>query len=540
MEADYVIVGAGSAGCVLANRLSEDPSVRVALLEAGGRDRNPYIHIPAGFMKLLDHPTITWRYRTEPDADTAGRTMIYPRGRGLGGSSSINGLAYVRSQPEDFDHWAQLGNRGWAYDDILPFFKRSESWVGGEDAVRGGGGPLRVSRQVETPVLCEALIEAGTQVGLERRDDINSRHPGGIGYVQMTRRGRFRQSTARAYLAPASKRPNLQVLVHAQARKLLFEGKRATGVEFQQGATVQHITARRAVILASGAVGSPHLLQVSGVGAPDHLGDIGVTVHHALPGVGQNLNDHYLARISRAVTGTPTANERSKGLALVREVLRYAISGDGILAFSASLVHAYAKVLEESATADMQCAFAPGSFKNGQLGQLDDEPGISGGGWQMRPLVARHPAGALGRPLRGAGDQAALPQPPDRLPCHRRRPQADPEHLRRAGAGALSRRRDPAGPRPPDRRRAARLRAAQRLDRLPHLGHVQDGPRLAGGGRRAPARARPGEPARGRRLGDARCHLDQHQLCRDHDRGKGVRDDQGRRQGSPGGGLAEP
>ena len=386
MEADYVIVGAGSAGCVLANRLSEDPSVRVALLEAGGKDRNPYIHIPAGFMKLLDHPTITWRYRTEPDADTAGRTMIYPRGRGLGGSSSINGLAYVRSQPEDFDHWAQLGNRGWAYDDILPFFKRSESWVGGEDAVRGGGGPLRVSRQVETPVLCEALIEAGTQIGLERRDDINSRHPGGIGYVQMTRRGRFRQSTARAYLAPASKRPNLQVVVHAQARKLLFDGKRATGVEFQQGDAVQRITARRAVILASGAVGSPHLLQVSGVGAPDHLGGIGVPVHHALPGVGQNLNDHYLARISRAVTGTPTANERSKGLALVREVLRYAISGDGILAFSASLVHAYAKVLEESASADMQCAFAPGSFKNGQIGQLDDEPGISGGGWQMRPL----------------------------------------------------------------------------------------------------------------------------------------------------------
>ncbi|MBI3517416.1 MAG: GMC family oxidoreductase N-terminal domain-containing protein [Proteobacteria bacterium] len=386
MEADYVIVGAGSAGCVLANRLSEDAGVRVALLEAGGPDRHPYIHIPAGFMKLLDHPTITWGYRTEADPDTNDRAMIYPRGRGLGGSSQINGLAYVRSQPEDFDHWAQLGNRGWSYDDVLPHFKRSESWVGGEDAVRGGSGPLRVSRQVETPVLCEALIEAGGQIGLERREDINSRHPGGIGYVQMTRRGRFRASTGRAYLAPAAKRPNLQVVVHAQARRILFDGKRATGVEFARGNAVERITARRAVILASGAVGSPHLLQVSGVGAPDHLGGIGVPVHHALPGVGQNLNDHYLARVSYRVVGASTANERSQGLALVREVLRYAISGGGILAFSASLVHAYAKVLEESATTDMQLAFAPGSFKDGQIGKLDAFPGISGGGWQMRPL----------------------------------------------------------------------------------------------------------------------------------------------------------
>ena len=386
MEADYVIVGAGSAGCVLANRLSADPTASVILIEAGGRDRHPFIHIPAGFMKLLDHPTITWRYRTEPDPDSGNRAILYPRGRGLGGSSSINGLAYVRSQPEDFDHWAQLGNRGWSYDEVLPYFKRSESWVGGADAVRGADGPLRVSHQVERPPLCEALIEAGTQVGLPRRDDINGRHDGGIGYVQMTRRGRFRASTARAYLAPVMKRPNLRVVTHAQVRRVLLTGRRATGIELTRGGPPERIEAGRAVILAAGAVGSPHLLQLSGIGAPEHLGGIGVAVQHALPGVGQNLNDHYIARISLTVRNARTVNERSKGLALLREVARFALTGDGILAFSASLVHAYAKVLEESATADMQLAFAPGSFKAGQLGELDDFPGLTGGGWQMRPL----------------------------------------------------------------------------------------------------------------------------------------------------------
>ena len=209
MKADYVIVGAGSAGCVLANRLTEDPAVRVLLIEAGGRDWSPYIHVPAGFMKMLDHPTLTWGYHAEPDPGTAGRAILYPRGRVLGGSSSINGLIYIRGQPEDFNHWAQLGNRGWSWDEVLPFFKRAENWEGGESEVRGRAGPLFTSKMDRSP-LCAAVIEAGKEIGLEYREDVNDLPAAAgdsIGWCQQTRGGRWRASTARTYLRPAQSAP---------------------------------------------------------------------------------------------------------------------------------------------------------------------------------------------------------------------------------------------------------------------------------------------------------------------------------------------
>ena len=388
MRADYVIVGAGSAGCVLANRLSEDATARIVLIEAGGRDWSPYIHIPAGFMKLLDHPTFTWGFHAEPDPGTAGRAILYPRGKVLGGSSSINGLIYIRGQPEDFDHWAQLGNRGWSWDDVLPYFKKAENWEGGESETRGKDGPLFTSKMDQSP-LCAAVIEAGKEIGLEYREDVNNLPPGAgdsIGWCQQTRGGRRRASTARTYLRPAMRRPNLQVITQAQVRRILFDGRRAVAVEYEQGGTAQRVDADREIFLSAGAIGSPHILQLSGVGAPEHLDRIGIPVVHASPGVGQNLQDHYIARISYLVEGTSTVNERSRGVPLAGEVLRYLVTGKGMLTYSASLAAASVKVLEESATPDVQCSIAPGSFKDGQIGALDDFPGITAGAWQMRPL----------------------------------------------------------------------------------------------------------------------------------------------------------
>jgi choline dehydrogenase len=312
-EFDYIVVGAGSAGCVLAGRLSEDPATRVLLLEAGPADNSLWIHLPIGYGKTMWSPTYNWRFETDPDPNMNGRRIYWPRGKTLGGSSSINGLIYIRGQREDYDHWAALGNTGWGYDDVLPYFIRSEGNQRGADAFHGADGPLKVSDIGARHELIEAFIEGAQQIGplsVKRTDDFNGADQAGAGYYQLTTHQGWRCSTAKAYLEPAKGRSNLRIATEALATGLIFEDRRAVGVRYAQGGTAKSARCRAEVLLCAGAIQSPQLLQLSGIGARALLEKRGVPLVHELPGVGENLQDHLQIRLGYECTKPITTNDQ--------------------------------------------------------------------------------------------------------------------------------------------------------------------------------------------------------------------------------------
>jgi choline dehydrogenase len=386
---DYVIVGSGAAGSILCRRLTEDPGVTVCVLECGPPDRHPFIHIPAGFIKMLFNPAYTWQFQTEPGEGIGGRRIPTTQGRTLGGSSSINGMIYNRGQRADFDNWAQRGNRGWGYVDVLPYFKRTERRIGiGDDRIHGRAGDLPVSDIDWFHPVCDAFMAGAGELGMPRCEDYNSGdRQAGVGYFQRLINRGYRQSAARVFLHPARRGGQLEVRTDARASRILFDGARAKGVRYvddRDRTTVREVFARKEVIVSCGTANTARLLQISGVGPGWLLQELGVPVIADLP-VGENFRDHYSARIVARVKNIRTINEMSKGLGLAGQIARWALGKPSILAVSPSLVHWFWKSEDTMQQPDLQGVFSPASYKQGFVGLLDDYPGMTAGVWQHRP-----------------------------------------------------------------------------------------------------------------------------------------------------------
>ena len=359
-EFDYVIVGAGSAGCVLANRLSADPANRVALLEAGGPDNYIWVRIPVGYLYCIGNPRTDWCFETQPQPGLNGRAIAYPRGRVLGGCSSINGMIYMRGQARDYDQWRQMGNRGWGWDDVLPYFRRSQDDSRGADEMHACGGELRIEEQRLSWEILDAFRQAAAQTGIPPTEDFNRGNNEGCGYFRVTQRRGRRVNAAAAFLKPVFSRPNLAVFTHAEAGTILFEGCRAVGVNLVHDGRLTRISATREVILAAGAVGSPTMLQRSGIGPGDVLSQHGIEIRHELPGVGENLQDHLQLRLAYKVTNTRTLNEWAGTLAGKASIaLQYALFRRGPMTMAPSQLGAFARSDPARETPDLEYHVQP-------------------------------------------------------------------------------------------------------------------------------------------------------------------------------------
>ena len=389
---DYIVVGAGSAGAAVANRLSADPRNKVLLLEAGAAS-HPWSRIPIGYARLLTNPAANWLYASQPEANTNGRSLPVPRGKLLGGSSAINGMAFVRGQAQDFDSWAQMGNQGWSYDDVLPFFKRMERYDGdADDTYRGREGPLRVTNPEPRDPLFTALIQAAGEVGIIHARDYNGARQDGIAMSQATIAAGRRMSTARCYLDPARKRPNLRIETNALTEALLLDGKRCVGVRYSIGAEVREARAGRDVVVSAGTINSPQLLELSGIGQPERLQALGIEVRHALPGVGENLRDHYAPRTRWAIGRKGiTYNDRARGLGLIAQALRYAFGQPGLLTMVGAPLRAFVRSREGLEAPDLLLGWVPMLTEPGPKGpKLSRQSGMTCYAHPMRPESKGH------------------------------------------------------------------------------------------------------------------------------------------------------
>jgi choline dehydrogenase len=384
---DYIVVGAGSAGAPVAHRLSEDPRNKVLLIEAGPAS-HPWSRIPIGYAKLINNPTANWLYNSEPEANTNGRRLPVPRGKILGGSSSINGLAFVRGQAQDFDTWAQMGNKGWSHEDVLPFFKRMESYQGGgDDRLRGRDGPLHITNPEPEGELLTTIIRAAAEVGIPHNPDYNGASQEGIAMSQASIFNGRRMSTAACYLEPIRNRTNLRIETDALTECLVLEGTRCVGVRWSVSGVTREARCGREVVVSAGSINSPQLLELSGIGQPDRLRELGIEVRHALPGVGENLRDHYAPRTRWAIGKRGvTFNDRGRGLGLVGQAMRYALFQQGMLSMVAAPMRAFVKSREGLESPDLLLGWVPMLTEPGPKGpKISAQSGMTCYAHPMRP-----------------------------------------------------------------------------------------------------------------------------------------------------------